>query len=145
MPEPEENVVPPKKKQCRWTTKQVDCLVAYWKENQEGLSSSLQRVFWDDIAKHVSKSDPHVPSRSAQDCREKIKNMKQYYQKVKDSTGRTGAAANFPKYYDDFDEILGTKDATTLPEMKQIGLKRKHEVDMPLSSCHTSPSTSRST
>ena len=60
------------KKTRRWSKMQVDCLVAFWKEHQEGLSSVHQRDYWRDIGGKVSDADPDCCVRSGDDCKKKI-------------------------------------------------------------------------
>ena len=63
------------------------------------------------------QADANDCARSVFDCKDKIKNMVQYYKKVRDEHNETGQSANFPKYYQDLDEIVGTRDCVTIPEL----------------------------
>ena len=75
-------------------------------QNYEQLTSVHQRDYWRAVWEEVSiVSCP----RKADECEDKIRNMISYYKKV-DSNNRTGEAAKFPKYYEEFDSILRSRD-----------------------------------
>ena len=50
--------------------------------------------------------------RNGSQCREKIKKLKAEYKKIKDKNGKTGRGRKTMKFYDELNDILGTRPAT---------------------------------
>ena len=126
-----------------WTNSQTDLLVGFWKENYDHLIGVYQRDYWRMVSVQVSDIGP---PRLADECKQKITNMTKTYKQARDTNNRTGEAANFPKYYYDFDEILGTRDCMNVPQLKQTGFetnttKQKHSIVDIIGSPSSSSST----
>jgi hypothetical protein len=59
--------------------------------------------------------------RDWQQCKAKIKNLKQDYKKIKDHNGVTGNGRQTCKFYDKLDAILGHRPASTPPVLLDAG------------------------
>ena len=51
-------------------------------------------------------------ARTGSQCREKIKKLRNEYKKIKDTNGKTGRGRKSMKFYEQLNEILGTRPAT---------------------------------
>ena len=51
-------------------------------------------------------------SRSGTQCREKMKKLRNEYKKIKDSNGKTGRERKSMKFFEQLNDILGTRPAT---------------------------------
>ena len=45
--------------------------------------------------------------KSVRKCKDKLRYLKDQYKKANDNNKKSGAAPEFPPYYEDFDEMLG--------------------------------------
>ena len=110
-----------KKYKDRWTTPETDVLVGQWVENYQLLKSSRTKEAWIDMAAAVNGVGGKGQYRTVNDCKSKIRNLIADYTKAKENNNRTGQDPHFPRYYEEFDSVLGTRDTFILPEVKERG------------------------
>ena len=108
-----------KMKRDRWTAKQTEVLVTMWKENYKELESSKQHSVWMRIK---NKIDGLGNPKTLKQIKTKLRNMKDACKVSKDNNKNTGRSPRFCAHFDDFDEILGTRDFMNPPFATQIGL-----------------------
>ena len=75
--------------------KQVDVLVAQWRESYDGLKSVNSRKVWAEVAAAVNEISEGL-ERSVPQCKEEIRNLTITYMKAKENNGTTGSAAKSP-------------------------------------------------
>lgn len=107
-------------KKSRFTKEQSEILVVLWVENFNELQSSRCNQIWPNIAKEVSK---YGHAKTVQQCKVKIRNFKDSYNKcidhMKNATG--GAAVKKCDFFDQLDRVLSDRDVTNLPEFFEVG------------------------
>ena len=54
--------------------------------------------------------------------------MKAAYKAAKENNKKSGASLEFCQYFNEFDELLGTRDVINLPHIAEVGIERE-EVD----------------
>ena len=54
-------------------------------------------------------------------CKKKLSNIKDAYKKSIDNNKKSGASPQFCSFYDELNEVLGTRDAITLPSTLETG------------------------
>ena len=111
-----------KKKKTRdgWTYDQSKCIVNLWYEKQDILYSSRCNQAWSSIKIEVGK---YGNSKSVLQCKNKIKALKDQYQKAKENNGKSGEESKSLPLYDRFDRILSERTFLTMPEFKEVGQK----------------------
>ena len=110
----------------RWSNDDIEILVSLWKENYERLkNSSRSREVWAEIFKTFDELSSSDQKRSIKNLKDKIHNLTTTYRAAKEKNNRTGESPHFPPFYEDIDSILGCRDSVTLPEVREIGVKRK--------------------
>ena len=62
-------------------------------------------------------------------CKLKLRNIKASYHDAKLNNEKTRNEPNFPPFYEDFERILGCRDAVKLSEMAKIGCKTSIKKD----------------
>ncbi|KAM7152739.1 uncharacterized protein RBU57_012766 [Macrochelys suwanniensis] len=99
-----------------WTEREVLDLIAVW--GDESVLAELQSKRRNaKISKKIAKAMMERGySRDATQCRVKIKELRQAYQKTKESNGRSGSDPQTCRFYAALHAILGG-DATTTPPM----------------------------
>ena len=98
-----------------WTEKETLSLIEEWGDEkiQEQLEGCTRnKAIYEKVARALDASGH---SRTAVQCREKIKKLKRDYRKMKDHNGKTGRGRKKWHFYDKMDEILGDRPATTPP------------------------------
>ena len=76
-----------------------------WKENFKlAESTNGQRA----LAEIKISVDVAGPAKSIQQCKDKIRNLKDIYKQAKDNNKRSGSAPQTSEYFDVFDQVLGT-------------------------------------
>ena len=98
-----------------WTDEECHKLLDLWGE--EGIQAQLEgctrnKHIYEKIAKSMEESGY---SKTAVQCRDKIKKLKKDYKKVKDKNRPTGTGTTVWKFYDAVNDILGNKPATRPP------------------------------
>ena len=61
--------------------------------------------------------------KSVKQCKLKLRNMKASYHDAKLNNDKTGNEPNFPLFHEDFESILGYRDAVKVSKMAEIGCK----------------------
>ena len=108
----------PEKKRDRFNQKQSDLLVQLWKQKYSLLQTTRCNDVWNNIKNEINKVGAE---KSLKQCKNKLRNLKDTYKKAKENNNKSGASPEFPKYYRDFDEVLGSRDIINLPEFREIG------------------------
>eukprot|EP00112_Aurelia_sp_Birch-Aquarium-sp1_P016995 Seg390.4 transcript_id=Seg390.4/GoldUCD/mRNA.D3Y31 product="Myb/SANT-like DNA-binding domain-containing protein 1" protein_id=Seg390.4/GoldUCD/D3Y31 len=111
-------------KNCRWSEIQARSLIIEWKENVTELESSRNRQAWTKIINNVNKNGP---KKTVNQAKKKLSNLKDTYKKAKDSNKKSGAAPDFPQFYNDFDEILSCRPIVELDLVREVGVAVKEE------------------
>ncbi|KAM9172901.1 uncharacterized protein ACDP82_020998 [Pangshura tecta] len=93
------------------------CLVLYLLWGEESLLLELRSKKWNaKISKKISKAmTERGYSRDAMQCRVKIKDLRQGYQKTKAANGRSGSQPQTCRFYEALHSILGVATTTTPP------------------------------
>jgi len=94
-------------------------LVALWSENLNEIESAKCYNAWLKIKTEVDKFDN---PKTIKQCKLKIRNLKDSFKKAKEENKKTGNEANFPEFYEIFDEILGERDGIKLTAAKEVGV-----------------------
>ena len=105
-------------KRQRWTHEQTTVLIQKWKENFEVVESSRQYGAWLKIKVAV---DAAGPDKSVRQCKDKMRNLKDVYKQARDNNKLTGVSPTYPPFYDDLDEVLGTRDCVSMPNVQEVG------------------------
>lgn len=72
------------------------------------------------IEKEVNKFDN---GKSIRQCKDKLRNLKMAYKDAKLKNKESGESPHDCPFYDDFDEILGTRPVTQTPGVIQVGVE----------------------
>ena len=98
-----------------WTDDEVFKLIEIW--NEDGIQEQLEG----------SKRNKHVYEklctqlrgagyvRTGEQCRSKVKKLRQQYKKIKDNNGMTGRGRGKWRFFDALDEVFGHRPATRPP------------------------------
>ena len=70
----------------------------------------------------------HRPEKTVTQCKNKIRNVKAAYKAAKENNKKKGASLEFCQYFNNFDEVLGTRDVINLPHIAEVGVERE-EID----------------
>lgn len=108
----------PEKGKNRWTTAETDALVFSWRESFVDLESHKNPVAWKRILEAVNKKGK---KRTLDQVKKKLRNLRDRYKDAKDKNKKSGSGKNLPKYYDIFDEVLGTRSLVQLGEVRESG------------------------
>jgi len=110
-----------KQKRDRWSKDQNAALVESWKEHFAELETSRQQGAWQKIKERVDNAGP---AKTLKQIKTKLKNLKGSYKQAPDNNKQSGAAPQYPPFYEDFDEMLGTRDSVNLPAVTEVGSKK---------------------
>ena len=105
----------------KWDEKQAGVLVKLWKEKLKEIESSRSNEAWKFIITKVNEAGP--AQKTAKQCKDKIRNLKDAYRKAKANNKTSGASPEFTPFFDDFDEMLATRDVIELPLVTEVGLE----------------------
>ena len=100
--------------------------VSVWKENFVELQSYKAPDVWQEISTKISEVGN---GKSVIQCKLKLRNIKASYHDTKLNNDKTGNEPNFPPFYEDFESILGCRDAAKVSEMAEIGCKTSIKKD----------------
>lgn len=98
-----------------WTDAEVFKLIELWKEEgiQEQLEGSKRnKHVYEKLATQLTKAGF---KKTGEQCRCKVKKLRQDYKKIKDNNGLTGRGRGKWRFYDAIDEVLGNRPATRPP------------------------------
>ena len=95
-----------------WSDRETKALISIWGEVniQEQLDGATRnKTVFVDISKQLQRLGY---DKDWQQCRIKVKNLKNQYKKGKDHNGVTGNGRKVFKYYEQLDRILGHRPAS---------------------------------
>ena len=98
-----------------WTDDETQKLIELWGENgmQEQLEGSTRnKHVYGKLSDALAKEGI---TKSGEQCRTKVKKLRQVYKKIKDKHNLTGRGRTTWKFYEPLDDILGTQPATHPP------------------------------
>jgi len=79
----------------------------------------------EETFKTIVASVNLVGKKTLLQCKAKLKNLKDKYKQAKDANRRSGESFHACQYFLIFDEILGTRDSMRIPQLTQVGQKKK--------------------
>ncbi|XP_065070462.1 uncharacterized protein LOC135695323 [Rhopilema esculentum] len=106
-------------KNCRWSEKETRSLIKEWKDNVTELESSRNRQAWLKIINNVNKNGP---KKTVEQAKKKLSNLKDGYKKAKENNRKSGAAPDFPPFFEDFDEVLSCRPIVELDLVREVGV-----------------------
>lgn len=98
-----------------WTDGEVFKLIDIWKEEgiQEQLEGSKRnKHVYEKLGTQMCKAGYN---KTGEQCRCKVKKLRQEYKKNKDNNGLTGRGRGKWRFFDALDEVLGNRPATCPP------------------------------
>ncbi len=104
----------------KWDESQAGVLVKLWKQKMKEFESSRSNEAWTFITTKVNEVGPAL--KTSKQCKDKIRNLKAAYKKAKANNKTSGASPKFTPFFDDFDEMLATRDVIELPLVTEVGL-----------------------
>ena len=100
-------------------------LVNIWKYHYKELESSKQHSIWIVIKDKINAArEP----KTLKQIKTKKRNLKDAYNAFKDNNKKTGRSPTFCPYFQDFDEILGTRDVVNFYHAKEAGVTNQENV-----------------
>ena len=108
-------------KRQRWTKEQTAVLINSWKDYFKIIESAGSYRAWLKIKVAVDNAGP---AKSIKQCKDKVRNLKDAYKQAKDNNKRSGAALQTSTFFEEFDEVLGTRDGVNL-NVTQIGVEEE--------------------
>ncbi|XP_074981811.1 E3 ubiquitin-protein ligase ZNRF2 isoform X1 [Caretta caretta] len=96
-----------------WTEREVQDLIAVWGE--ESVLSELRSSFRNakTFVKIIQGMKDRGHNRDPKQCRVKLKELRQAYQKTKEANSRSGSEPQTCRFYDELHAILGGSATTT--------------------------------
>ena len=67
------------------------------------------------------------PEKTKQ-LKDKIRNLKDAYKAARDNSKKTGASPMYSPSFEDFDEVLGTRDVISTPFAREVGVLNKDDI-----------------
>ena len=101
-----------------WTKEQSAILVNIWKDLFQEIETFKQPSAWQKMKQEIDKKGL---SKSVTQIKGKLRNMKDAYKKAKDNNSQTGTSPIYPPFYNDFEEMLGSRDVINLKYVKEVG------------------------
>ncbi|XP_065419208.1 SRRM2 protein homolog rsr-2-like [Chrysemys picta bellii] len=104
-----------------WTVREVLDLIAVWGEDSvlaELRSKRRNAKTFEKISKGMMERGHN---RDSEQCRVKVKELRQAYQKTKEANGRSGSEPRTCRYYTELHAILGGAATTTPPVIVDSG------------------------
>ena len=68
------------------------------------------------------------PERTLKQLKDKIRNLKDAYKAARDNNKKTGASPTYSPYFEDFDEVLGTRDVINTPFAREVGVLNQDDI-----------------
>ena len=93
-------------------------LVELWKKFFHELETSKQATVWQKIRLGVNSFGSE---KSLKQVKDKLRNLKDAYKSARDHNKNTGVSPMYSPFFDEFDEILGTRDVINTPHATEIG------------------------
>ena len=110
---------PEKKKREHWSESQTKTLVYLWKEHFRDLQTSEQHLIWIKIKTAVNEKGPE---KTLKQLKDKIRILKDAYKATRDNNKKTRASSTYSPCFEDFDEVLGTRDVINTPFAGEVGV-----------------------
>ncbi|XP_065439180.1 SRRM2 protein homolog rsr-2-like [Chrysemys picta bellii] len=98
-----------------WTVREVLDLIAVWGEDSVLAELSSKRRNAKTFEKISKGMMERGHNRDSEQCRVKVKELRQAYQKTKEANGRSGSEPRTCRYYAELHAILGGAATTTPP------------------------------
>ncbi|KAG6940383.1 zinc finger and SCAN domain containing 32, partial [Chelydra serpentina] len=98
-----------------WTEREVLNLIAVWGDETVLAELGSKRRNANTYAKVSKGMQDRGYNRDAQQCRMKIKELRQAYQKTRDANNRSGSQPQTCRFYDELHAILGGSASTDPP------------------------------
>ncbi|KAM7145760.1 myb/SANT-like DNA-binding domain-containing protein 7 isoform 2-T2 [Macrochelys suwanniensis] len=98
-----------------WTEREVGDLIAVWGDETVLAELRSKRRNANTYAKVSKGMQDRGYNRDAQQCRVKIKELRQAYQKTRDANKRSGSEPQTCRFYDELHAILGGAASTDPP------------------------------
>ena len=114
-----------KKKRERWSESQTKTLVYLWKEHFRDLQTSKQHLIWIKIK---TAGNEKGPEQTLKQLKDKIRNLKDAYKAARDNNKKTGASPTYSPYFEDFDEVLSTRDVINTPFAGKVGVLKQDDI-----------------
>ena len=111
----------------RWFNEETKTLISLWGEEniQQQLDGAVRnKTIYEDIAKKMSN---YGYKRDWTQCRNKIKNLKKEYRTVKDHNRETGKGRKTCRFFDELDDILGHRPASTPAVVVNTGQEQEKD------------------
>lgn len=100
-----------------WSFEEQEILVNTWRENFAQFETIFKNEAWNKVLSAVSM----VGKKTLQQCKDKIKNLKELYKEAKDKNKTTGETLHKSPFFEIFDDVLGCRHAVTMPIVKEVG------------------------
>ena len=100
-----------------WSNEEVRCLIFIWSDDhiqQQLEGAQRNKPIFEKIAKKMMEMGHQ---RDEKQCREKVKNLRSKYRKVKDENSRSGHGKTVWKFMEELDKVLGTRPTTCPTEL----------------------------
>ena len=101
-----------------WTKEQSVILVNMWKDLFLEIKTFKQPSAWLKMKTEIDKKGL---SKSITQIKSKLRNMKDAYEKSKDNNSKTVTSPIYPPFYNDFEEMLASRDVINLKYVKEVG------------------------
>ncbi|KAG6926653.1 zinc finger and SCAN domain containing 32, partial [Chelydra serpentina] len=98
-----------------WTEREVRDLITVWGDETVLAELRSKRRNVNTYAKVSKGMKDRGYNRDAQQCRMKIKELRQAYQRTRDANGRSGSEPQTCRFYDELHAILGGAASTNPP------------------------------
>ena len=89
-----------------------------WKDLFQEIETFKQPIAWLKMKQEIDKKGL---SKSVTQIKSKLLNMKDTYKKAKDNNSQTGTSPIYPPFYNDFEEMWGSRDVINLKYVKEVG------------------------
>ncbi|XP_028287104.1 uncharacterized protein LOC114452117 isoform X7 [Parambassis ranga] len=96
-----------------WSYEETQALIGVWSEDK--IQQDLEESFRNEkVYREVSERLAAIGmSRSAKQCRDKIKKLKEEYRKIKKESERSGAVRKTSRWYNAMDAVMSNRPGTT--------------------------------
>lgn len=101
----------------KWSIAETDALVYAWRDSFVELESAKSATAWRRILETVNEKGNG--RKTLEQVKKKLRNLKDRYKEAKAKSKRSGEAGSFPKYFEIFDEVLGTRSLVQFGEVRE--------------------------
>ena len=85
---------------------------------------NVRSLIWIKIKTDVNEKGPEKTKQ----LKDKIRNLKDAYKAARDNSKKTGASPMYSPSFEDFDEVLGTRDVISTPFAREVGVLNKDDI-----------------